>query len=159
MTGDAAPTLVIGIGNPSRGDDALGPLCMEYLATLALPDVELLCDFQLQVEFALDLVHRQRVIFIDAAARGTAPFAFERVVPDTALTHTSHAQTPAQLLGTCTRVGVALPAQIWLLAIRGDVFELGACPSEAALHNLSAAQDFLAALLRMPEPTISPPVP
>ena len=42
-----APLLVIGIGNPSRGDDAIGPLAIERLGALGLPDTELLTDFQL----------------------------------------------------------------------------------------------------------------
>ena len=54
-----APRLVIGIGNPSRGDDAIGPLAVERLEALALPGVELLTDFQLQVEHALDLIGRR----------------------------------------------------------------------------------------------------
>ncbi|MDP2785684.1 MAG: Ni/Fe hydrogenase, partial [Sulfurimicrobium sp.] len=62
-----APLLVFGYGNPSRGDDALGPLLLEQLAALNLPHVELLTDFQLQVEHAVDLQGRERVLFIDAS--------------------------------------------------------------------------------------------
>jgi len=68
-----APVLIIGIGNPSRGDDALGPLAAQRLAELALPGVEVLTDFQLQVEHALDLLGRREAIFVDAAATGEAP--------------------------------------------------------------------------------------
>ena len=57
-----ARLVIFAVGNPSRGDDALGP---ELLARLAdwlakqnpAVDVELVEDFQLQIEHALD-VHR-----------------------------------------------------------------------------------------------------
>ena len=60
---DVAPTLVIAIGNPSRGDDALGPLAGQRLAAMRLRDVEVLTEFQLQVEHALDLLGRRRVVW------------------------------------------------------------------------------------------------
>ena len=80
----SASTLVFGWGNPGRGDDALGPLLIERLeAARALrpgwEGVELLCDFQLQIEHALDLQGRARVLFVDASAAGEAPFAVARL--------------------------------------------------------------------------------
>ena len=56
-----ANTLVFAWGNPSRGDDALGPLFAEAVQAMNLPQVECLTDFQLQVEHTLDLVGRQRI--------------------------------------------------------------------------------------------------
>ncbi|MDP3326412.1 MAG: Ni/Fe hydrogenase, partial [Hydrogenophaga sp.] len=70
MSSQVAPLLVFGWGNPSRGDDALGPLLVEQLAGLAQMSsgrLECLTDFQLQVEHALDLRGRERVLFVDAA--------------------------------------------------------------------------------------------
>jgi hypothetical protein len=66
------PLLVLAIGNPSRGDDALGPLFASARGELARRrdrrgQVELLTDFQLQIEHALDLVGRARVVFVDAS--------------------------------------------------------------------------------------------
>ncbi|MCC7218819.1 MAG: hydrogenase maturation protease, partial [Burkholderiales bacterium] len=72
MPAKIAPFLVIGIGNPSRGDDALGPLLVERIEAMDLPGVECLTDFQLQVEHALDLVGREQVVFVDATAAGEA---------------------------------------------------------------------------------------
>ena len=40
-----APTLVFAVGNPSRGDDAVGPLLAEKLAAADVPGVEVLVDF------------------------------------------------------------------------------------------------------------------
>ena len=50
-----APLLVFGYGNPSRGDDALGPALVDWLRRQRRggAEVELLTDFQLQIEHAL----------------------------------------------------------------------------------------------------------
>ena len=50
------PILIFGYGNLSRGDDALGPLLLEYIEDHCdLSTIELLVDFQLQIEHALDI--------------------------------------------------------------------------------------------------------
>lgn len=138
-----APILILGIGNPSRGDDALGPLCIAGLEALGLAGVELLTDFQLQVEHALDLAGRREVVFVDAAARGPAPFAFRPLTPAPDFTHTSHALPPEAVLATCARVGVPPPQTAHVLAIRGYDFHLGAPLSPQAASNLQAALAWL----------------
>ncbi|MBI5330765.1 MAG: hydrogenase maturation protease [Betaproteobacteria bacterium] len=141
----SVPTLILAIGNPSRGDDALGPLAIERLEAMKLPDVELLTDFQLQVEHVLDLEGRNEVIFIDAAASGPEPFEFRPLLPAHDFAHTSHALAPETVLGVCARVGVTPPVQAHVLAIRGYRFELGEPLSAAAAANLEAALRFLLA--------------
>jgi hydrogenase maturation protease len=147
MPARPAPILVIGIGNPSRGDDALGPLALERLAVLGLPDVELLADFQLQVEHALDLEGRREVIFIDASVAANAPFDFGPVEPAADASATTHALSPAAVLDTYRRViGVPPPASV--LAIRGHAFELGEPLSARAAKHLDLAVAMLAQRLR-----------
>ena len=74
------PLLVFGWGNLSRGDDALGPLCVEQLRAerTASAGVEFLDDYQLQVEHALDLVGRTRILFVNASLSCTGPFGHPR---------------------------------------------------------------------------------
>jgi hydrogenase maturation protease len=138
-----ATTLIIGIGNPSRGDDALGPLAIEALEALNLPGVECLTDFQLQVEHALDLEGRSRVIFIDAAASGQESYQFGSLTPTSETLHTTHALPPEAVLGACIRIGIAIPSQAHVLGIRGYCFELGDGLSPQARINLKAALIFL----------------
>lgn len=141
-TEDRAPVLLIGIGNPSRGDDALGPLCIERLQALDIPGVELLSDFQLQVEYALDLLGRERVIFIDATLDNTAPFRFEPVQAGHDNSYSSHAMSPAAVLQACSSLyGEAPPA--WVMAIAGVEFELGGDLSTTADAGLDDAVAFL----------------
>ena len=72
--------LVFGVGNPSRGDDALGPLFVERLDAWAATAGDLsvalvtLTDFQWQIEHALDLADIDVVVFVDASVRAEPPF-------------------------------------------------------------------------------------
>lgn len=138
-----APRLVIGIGNPSRGDDALGPLLIERLAGRFGPKVELLTDFQLQVEYVLDLEGRQEVVFADAAASGPAPFRFEPVTAADDAAYTTHSLSPAALLAAYRRHHDTTPPPCHVLAIRGYAFGLGEPLSTQAAANLVAALRFL----------------
>ncbi len=149
---DAAPVLVIAIGNPSRGDDALGPLAAERLAALELPGVEVMNDFQLQVEHALDLLGREMVVFVDAAARGDAPFSWSALAPAADASCTSHRLSPPAVLDAFVRLTGQAPPPAWLLAIRGDAFDLGAPLSRAAESHLDAALAALTAHLRAAAP-------
>lgn len=137
-------TLVIGIGNPGRGDDALGPLAIEALEALNLPGVELLTDYQLQVEFLLDLDDREAVIFVDASVAGDGPYQFAPVVPGTDASFTSHSLSPSALLAAYQSHYGRPPPPCQVLAIRAHEFELGAPLSPAAAANLEAALAFLA---------------
>jgi hydrogenase maturation protease len=121
-----APTLVFAVGNPSRGDDAVGPLLAARLEAAAVPGVEVLVDFQLQVEHALDLAGRERVIFVDACVDAEAPFVEREVRADAGFATTSHSLAPAQVLETYRRVTGASPPPSLLLGVRAHHFELGA---------------------------------
>jgi hydrogenase maturation protease len=138
-----APVLVFGWGNPSRGDDALGPLFVEAVEAMALPGVECLTDFQLQVEHALDLRGRERVLFIDASANAAAPFTIERVEPARDASFTSHAVSPQSILQVFREVEGQPPPPCWLLAIRGEAWELGTAPSAQARQHLEAAVEWV----------------
>ncbi len=134
-----APILVFGWGNPSRGDDALGPLFVERIEALALPGVECLTDFQLQVEHALDLENRQRILFVDASFEAAAPFAVSSLEPARDASFSTHAMTPAAVMQVYEELHDEAPPPCTLLAIRGERFELGEDLSPAATAHLDAA--------------------
>ncbi len=144
MSRPVAPLLVFGWGNPSRGDDALGPLLVEQLAGRAQARrsagrLECLTDFQLQVEHALDLVGRERVLFVDAAIGLQTPFAVRTVLPAPVAGFTTHALAPEALLQVYRDLERAEPPPCTLLAIRAQRFELGEAPGEQALADLALA--------------------
>ncbi len=149
-----APRLIIGVGNPSRGDDALGPMFLERIGALLEPEiergeVELLCEFQLQVEHALDLERRSLVLFVDASVSLSAPFELVRVEPAQGTSFSTHALAPSALLHAFQNL-YGDPPESWLLAIAGARFELGEPLSFAAAANLEAALARAAPWLRAP---------
>jgi hydrogenase maturation protease len=133
-----APILVFGWGNPSRGDDALGPLFVERIEALNLPGVACLTDFQLQVEHALDLKDRRRVLFVDASIE-TETMAATRIEATRDTSFTTHAISPQSVMQTFVDIEQTAPPPCWLLAIGGRSFELGEPLSADATANLAAA--------------------
>jgi len=136
---ERAPVLVLAVGNPSRGDDAIGPELAARLEAAALTGVEVISEFQMQVENALDLSGRERVIFVDAGTGTPAPFELQRVHAAAQFLHTSHALSPEAVLATYRRVTGNEPPEAWLLCVRGESFELGEALSPAAAANLESA--------------------
>jgi len=147
MTAPYSDTLIFAYGNPSRGDDALGPRLIERLEARHkagdLPGVTLLTDFQLQIEHALDLVGRSRVIFVDASESAVEPFAFTPIAPERGVSYTTHAMSPGAVLRVFEQIAVGPPPPAWLLAIRGYDFSLGSHLTAAAERNLDLAEVFL----------------
>lgn len=134
-----APILIFGWGNPSRGDDALGPLLVERIESLGLPGVECLTDFQLQVEHALDLQDRCLVLFADASVSAAAPFAVSRLAPRPGASFSTHALAPEAVMQVYVDLHDEAPPPCHLLAIRGERFELGEPLSAAAAGHLAEA--------------------
>jgi hydrogenase maturation protease len=151
-----APVVVFAIGNPSRGDDALGPLLLDRLSgwidQQGLADrFDLVEDFQLQIEHALDLQGREVALFVDAGEQTPGPFQFYPVAAANGPLHTTHQLPPEAVLQvySLTETSPAPPA--FTLCIRGERFELGEALSPAAEENLESAFAFLQTLLPMPD--------
>ncbi|MDG4553582.1 MAG: hydrogenase maturation protease [Candidatus Competibacter sp.] len=154
-----AGLLILAVGNPSRGDDALGPLLLERLAAMREPhddwnDIELLTDFQLQIEHAVDLENRTLVLFVDASVSCPPPFQFTRPHPARDTSYTSHALSPAAVLYVHQLINRAPPPPAFQLAIRGERFELGEPLTVAAETHLVLALDFIGQLLTRREASI-----
>lgn len=150
-----APVLVFGYGNPSRGDDALGPCLIEALQArrqgASRSEVEFLTDFQLQIEHALDLADRRLVLFADADMGCVPPYSFQRLDAARDESYTSHAMSPAAVLHVYRRVCRKDPPAVFLLSLRGERFELGESLSPPASAHLAAAVAFSSELLAHPE--------
>jgi hydrogenase maturation protease len=129
--------LVVGWGNPSRGDDALGPA---FIGEAQRRDeVELVVDYQLQPEHALDLVGRDQVLFVDAAVDGGEPFELRAITADTSASLTTHHLSPGALLHVYEKLTGQKAPPARMLTIRGWQFGLGESLSERARQNLDAA--------------------
>lgn len=150
----AAPLVILGYGNPSRGDDALAPLLLGRIgeAPGGRPGWEVIEDFQLQVEHALDLAGRDLALFIDADASCQGPFRFTELLPVRDASFSTHAISPAAVLQAYRDVHRKEPPPSFVLGIRGESFELGAGLSPAAESSLESAWIFLKTLLETPSP-------
>jgi hydrogenase maturation protease len=150
-----APVVIFAVGNPSRGDDAIGPECVarleQWLDNEGLAaQVELIEDFQLQIEHALDLQGRRLALFIDAGASTPGPFTFRRIAPAIGAACTTHELPPEAVLQVYCQTESDAPPAAFVLCIRGEEFELGEPLSVAASRHLEAAFAFLTVLCRQP---------
>ncbi|TNF99293.1 MAG: hydrogenase maturation protease [Gammaproteobacteria bacterium] len=146
------PVLVFGYGNPSRGDDAIGPEFLRMIDRARLegrvPDIfDVLTDFQLQVEHALDLEHRKLILFVDASVSASSAFEFSQVMASKDNSFTTHAMSPSALMAVYENVSSITAPEAFLLAIQGFEFSLGKPISNKARDNLENALDFAFQLL------------
>jgi hydrogenase maturation protease len=142
------PVLLFGYGNLSRGDDALGPLLLEYVeSNCDLEGVEILSDFQLQIEHALDLENRELVLFVDASVACNDAYDFAVLTPARDKSFTTHAMSPAAVLDVYREIKKQTPPPCFLLSIKGEKFELGEGLSANAKQHLAQACQFAGRLL------------
>ncbi len=150
-----APVVVFAVGNPSRGDDAIGPALFERLLVWLDEEglsegFELIEDFQLQIEHALDLRERQVALFIDAGEGTLAPFSFGQVFPSSGVAYTTHELPPEAVLQVFRQTEGGEPPPAFVLCVRGESFELGEPLSDSAENHVQQAFGLLQALCRAP---------
>jgi hydrogenase maturation protease len=152
-----APVVVFAVGNPSRGDDAIGPVLIERLGAWLVAEglagqFELIEDFQLNIEHALDLQGRTLALFIDAGAQTPGPYTFGRIVSATGIAHSTHELPPEAVLLVYRQTEGVEPPPAFVLCVRGESFELGGDLSSFAAQNVDAAFALLQKLVRQPTP-------
>ena len=138
--------LVIGYGNPGRGDDGAGCEVAARLEALAPEGVTIDADYQLSIEHAALAAEHDLVVFADAAVDAADDFYFERAHPEHTRTCSTHAVTPGQVLALAQSCFGATP-RAYVLGIGVgslDAFAEGLTPQAEA--NVAAA---LAYLLRV----------
>ena len=146
------PILLLAYGNPSRGDDALAPLLLEQITNCS-DSVELLTDFQLQIEHALDLKHRSVVLFADASVANIQPVELRQLQPLRDNSYTTHAMNPSAVMQVYQDIEKAEPPPCFLLTMQATQFELGDGLSETAVNSLQLAALLVEKLLAKPNLT------
>ena len=151
--------VIIGYGTPSRGDDGIGPELMNRAeAWLAghpgHGPIELLQDFQLQIEHSLDLDDAAVALFLDASVSARAPYTFTRLASSQDASYTTQELSPASVLHVFEQVNQRPPPPCYLLSVRAEQFDLGAAIAPAAMENLEAAWALLRLLLEEPRPEV-----
>jgi hydrogenase maturation protease len=142
--------LVIGCGNPGRGDDGLGPALVERLAALGLPGVTTDADYQLSIGHAALAAAHDVVVFADAASDAETAYYLRPVQAATSDAFTSHAMTPGQVLLLARRCFGAAPLG-FALGMRAPSLErFEESLSPAARSGLEAALDCLVRIIAGP---------
>lgn len=134
--------LILGIGNPGRQDDGLGPALAQAIGAAGHAGVTCFDNDQLTPEDAIEITAHEIVWFVDAAREGPAPFQARPLAPALSFSFTSHLLPPEALLALAQAQFGARP-QAYLLAIRGEAFDFAEGLTAAATRNLEAALAFL----------------
>jgi hydrogenase maturation protease len=118
--------LIIGYGNPLRGDDGVGWQVAEQLAKLAVESTKVLAVHQLTPELAEPISRADSVIFIDACYQGPpGSWTCETIRPDPSRSEAfTHYFTPVNLLSYANAVFSASPKAL-LISVAGSSFDCG----------------------------------
>jgi len=130
--------LVLGYGNPGRGDDGLAVRLVETLLDGAPEGVDVEAAFQPGIEHAAAVAEHDWVLFVDAAAEGPAPCDVRMVEPLPNAAFSTHVVDLGSILAIAEKsFGSRAPA--WLLAVRGYDFGMAEELSDGAARNLDGA--------------------
>lgn len=140
-------TLVLGLGNPLRGDDGVALAVLAVLETLPLPDSVVVLDGGTPgLETAVLLENYRRVIIIDAANMGLAAgewrrFGREVLQSSAAMLGTLHDAGLAEALALAEALGT-LPPEVVIFGVEPasvDWEEGLSAPVAAAVTAVAAA--------------------
>ena len=138
-------TLVIGIGNPLRNDDGVGPYVADSIEAKGLGEVKVWITQQLYVEDLDRMLAFKRIILVDAAIAGAA-VDFRRV-------EKSHGQLPPSSHHLTAEMFVNLASSIYhqdlnlhLCSIRGYNFDVG---NKLSTEVLKSAQDVVQVIIEL----------
>lgn len=126
--------LLIGIGNPWRGDDAAGVAVIRKLRERGAPGA-MLAEHSGEGASLMELwAGAETVILVDAVRSGAEPGAIHRFeippdsIPARVFAASTHAFGPAQAIELARLLG-RLPRRLIVYGIEGESFEAGTAPS------------------------------
>ncbi len=138
--------LIFGYGNPGRHDDALGSLFARRVQQLKQENIYVDEDYQLNIELCAELLHYDKVIFVDASKKSEEPFVMKRIFPSKNITFTTHSVNAESIIAICDEYFGSAP-EAWMLGIRGYDFSIGEGITEEAQKNLELAWQYLIKIL------------
>lgn len=118
--------LIIGYGNPLRGDDGVGPHIAQLLVDrVTRRDVEVLARHQLTIELAEAISRADQVVFVDAAVNAQPGAIVVKCInpPDASPIAGTHQLDPSLLLAYAREWYGKAPSAL-LIAIGGAAFDL-----------------------------------
>lgn len=152
-TAEMARILIIGYGNPLRGDDGIGWRAAQVLSDqFHLPEVQVVACYQLTPELAQDVSGAETVIFVDAA-RDLLPgkVRCEPIVTAADAQHSppvsySHHVSPSTILNVCRELYLVEP-RAFLVSVGGERFDdvdgLSATAVQGLNEVIACLQNFI----------------
>lgn len=140
--------LVVGYGNPLRGDDGLGWHAAAALAAdPRLADADVLARHQLTPELAEDIANARLAVLIDASLGDTPGRVSIREVAPASGPSWSHHLRPEDVVGLARALFGAAP-QVFLVTVAGARFGYGTQLSPAVSDSLPRVLTVVEAALR-----------
>lgn len=147
MKSKSFSTWVIGIGNPLRRDDGIGPYIVRAInqALRHEKDVGVRIMYQLEPDLVEDVRHADFIVLVDAAMEDLKDgLSWVRVRPESKyLPYLTHHLNPSLFLGFFQLLYHRCP-QTWLMSVQGCDFGLGeGLTSEAEKRSEEAISEIL----------------
>lgn len=142
--------LIIGIGNPLRGDDAAGVRAAEMLSTHVHDrQMRVITTHQLLPEHAEEIAKARRVLFLDASVDvASGRLKCHRITAAAGEQPLSHHVTPEALLLLAQKLYDASP-DCWLIEIGGQSFDPRARLSRIMQHPIRRLVEELSSQIRL----------
>jgi hydrogenase maturation protease len=131
--------LVVGVGNPDRGDDAIGPHVAARVAALGVPGVDVV-ERREPLDLVEDLLERDHVVIVDASAPAGRPGLLQvHAVGEAALSPGVDAAGGTHGFGVTEAVELAralgrLPPRLVLIGVEAGALQAGQ-PLSAAVSS------------------------
>lgn len=150
--------LLVGLGSPDRGDDAIGPTVARAVSALGLPRVEVV--EQEDPTSLLDLwTDREMAVVVDAVSSGGSPGSLlvletgqgDTPLPDSAWSATGRGGTHAFGLAAAVELARALgrlPRRLVVVGVEADGFQHGQPLSPSVARSVPRTVDAVTRLLR-----------
>jgi hydrogenase maturation protease len=137
--------LIIAYGNPLRSDDGIGWHVAELLEREVMPsEATIVCVHQLTPELAEAASRANKVVFVDAAAKGApGQIVGTEIHPVTDMAGFSHRLSPEQVVALCLLLYGKCPRAV-TVSISGECFDHG----ETLSHTLTGALPSLVETVR-----------
>jgi len=147
MSSSAPKILIYGMGNPHRGDDGIGPYCVEKILSLAKATnfpyaLEGKAIFHLSIDELETAAKYSQVVLFDASMDiNLINFSCSLVQPSACQQFTTHLLMPEEFLYSLLQLFNARPT-MHLISIRGYYWEMSNTLSQQAKTNADSAIAF-----------------
>jgi hydrogenase maturation protease len=138
--------VVIGIGNPDRGDDAIGVVVARELKQATPPGVTVIEHRGDAADLVERLARTDAAILVDAAVSGAAPGTFRRIDVHRETLPAAWFACSTHGLGLATAIELAgtlgsLPCHCIVYAVEAEAFDHGAALSAGTVATIPAVTE------------------